>query len=368
MAVAAVAGPAAWGQAAPVATEASAQPPASNAPTVLQAGSTLVLVPVTVRTKANDPVFTLTAKDFLVTDDGVEQSVQLEDDSGAEPLALVVVVETGGAGAGHLEDYRTLSTMVEQMVSGIEQHEVAVVDFDSEPELLQGFTPDMDLAGKALNGLEAGDDGAAVLDALGFAVTLLRHQPTKYRRAILLVSETVDQGSKMKLNDAVRVLTDTNTAIYSVGFSSTRSGLGHEASKLSDDTPGPPGGCMSRDPDAVQDPTYSRAKQTLDCAALLLPPIRLAMMAALVATNALKKNVPETVAALTGGEYVSFKNAKGLEKGVMAISNNLPNRYVLRFSPVSAQPGMHVLGVKLRDPAGLVVTARGSYWADPTTH
>ncbi len=358
---------------------------------MLQAGSTLVLVPVTVRTKANEPVFTLTAKDFLVTDDGVEQAVKLEDDSGAEPLALVVVVETGGSGARHLEDYRTLATMVEQMVSGIEQHEVAVVDFDSEPELLQGFTPDMELAGKALNGLEAGDGGAAVLDALGFAVDMLRHEPTKYRRAVLLVSETVDQGSKLKLNDAVRVLTDTNTAIYSVGFSSTRSGLRHEAGamfgtqiggsdtgalSLSNPEPGPAKGCMSRSTDPVEGtdttadvpPVPGRLEQTYGCLALLLPPIRLARMAALAAANGLKSNVPETVAELSGGEYVSFKNAKGLEKGVMAISNNLPNRYVLRFSPVSSQPGMHVLGVKLRDPAGLVVTARGSYWADPTTH
>src|ERR1700730_14377576 len=60
--------------------------------TTLTARTTLVLVPALV-TKNGDPVFTLQAKDFVVTDDGVPQEVKLEEDTGGEPLALVVVVE-----------------------------------------------------------------------------------------------------------------------------------------------------------------------------------------------------------------------------------------------------------------------------------
>ena len=64
----------------------------------LRAGASLVLVPTTVRTKKGEPVFTLKAEDFNVTDDGVPQKVRLEEDSGALPLALVVVLEVGGSG------------------------------------------------------------------------------------------------------------------------------------------------------------------------------------------------------------------------------------------------------------------------------
>ena len=50
-----------------------------------------------VRTKAGELVFTLTANDFTLTDDGVEQKVTLEQDTDSEPLALVIAIETGGA-------------------------------------------------------------------------------------------------------------------------------------------------------------------------------------------------------------------------------------------------------------------------------
>lgn len=49
-----------------------AQAPAQTGP-VFRAGTTLVLVPALVRTKAGEPVFTLTADNFLLTDDDVPQ-------------------------------------------------------------------------------------------------------------------------------------------------------------------------------------------------------------------------------------------------------------------------------------------------------
>ena len=206
--------------------------------TTLSARSTLVLVPTTVRTKAGEPVFTLEAKDFVVTDDGVPQKVRLEEDSGALPLALVVVVEAGGDGANKLDEYSGLGTMVEA-IAGAVPHKVALVGFDSEPALVQPWTESFERMDKSLADLGPGDGKDAVLDALAFAVDLLKKQPAGYRRAILLVSETVDHGSKTRLNDALRAVSDTNTVIYSLGFSSTRSEVKDEAAKLNGTEPGP---------------------------------------------------------------------------------------------------------------------------------
>ena len=61
------------------------------------------MVPVLVTTKAGKVVFELTADDFLVTDNGVPQHVALDPETDSQPLALAIVVETGGAGAHHLE-------------------------------------------------------------------------------------------------------------------------------------------------------------------------------------------------------------------------------------------------------------------------
>ena len=74
--------------------------------------------------------------------------------------------------------------------------------------------------------------------------------------------------------------------------------------------------------------------------------------------------MPETAAKLTGGEYFHFENQKGLEKGLQAISNRLPNRYFLSFQPVQPHAGLHAIGVELKDYSGLVVEARKSYWAE----
>jgi hypothetical protein len=207
--------------------------------------SNLVMVPVFVKTDYGQVVFGLGANDFLLTDNGVSQLLTLEEDTDSQPLALAIVVQTGGAGARHLADYQALDSILDALIGNVE-HRVAVIGFDGTPHLVIPFTPNTEDASGALAILSAGDHHAAILDAVAFAVAQLREQPTSYRRAILLVSETIDQGSATTLDEALRLVSDTNTAIYTFGFSSTRSAVSHEASKLSSKDPGPAHGCLSR--------------------------------------------------------------------------------------------------------------------------
>ncbi|MGD0761457.1 MAG: hypothetical protein ABR921_21370 [Candidatus Sulfotelmatobacter sp.] len=131
----------------PVALAQTSTPPTStvtSANPVLSARSNLVLVPALVRTKSGELVFTLTAKDFTITDDGVEEKVALEENTDDEPLALVIAVETGGGGARQLDKYQRLATTIEAVVGNV-PHRIAVVGFDSAPTLLQDFTSDLDV-------------------------------------------------------------------------------------------------------------------------------------------------------------------------------------------------------------------------------
>jgi VWFA-related protein len=346
--------------------------PTPNTPSV-RTESNVVLVPALVRNAKGELVFTLKAGDFRLTDDGVEQPLTLDEDTGSEPLALVVAVESGGAGRTKLESYRHLSTVIEAVVGAV-PHRVAVVEFDSTPSLLLGFTSDADAAGASLDDLDAGDKGGAILDAIKFSVDLLRRQPPNYRRAILLISETNDRGSQTQLEDALRAIAETNTAIYSLGFSSGKADAAHYADRelpihtgpdgvvLANSHPGPPHGCMGKDPDP--DATTNKAAQAFDCLGLLAPPLALAKMAAIRAADGLQRNVPETVAQLTGGEYFRFENSRGLVRDLLTISNHVPNRYVLSFQPASPHAGFHAVELKLKDHPGLHVTARSGYWAD----
>jgi VWFA-related protein len=366
----------------PLALAQSPVPAVQQSP-VITSSSTVVLVPAMVTTAKGEPVFTLAANDFTLTDDGVAQSLTLEEDSGEEPLALVVAIQTGGGGARQLSKYRNLPLLIETIVGNV-PHQIALVTFDSVPKLRQDFTADSAPFEEALHNLGPGDSGAAILDTLGYAVTILKDQPPKYRRAILLISETLDRGSHLKLEDSLREISDTNTAIYSLGFSSIKSEASRRSGEaFSNSTPGPRHGCMAKDTnvattttdDSSADPAEGAgsapsrtprqvANQAYDCLSLLAPPLALAKMAVIAATNGLQRNVPETVADMTGGEYFQFKDARGLERDLETISNHVPNRYMLSFHPQSPHSGLHAVSLRLKNYPNLELSARASYWVD----
>jgi hypothetical protein len=389
--------------------------------TPLKVSAQLVLVPALVREKSGALVYTLAAKDFVLTDDGIPQRVRLEQDIGGEPLALVVVMEADAARQSTgwkptdrnqpANRFTHLSTLVEGIVGNVAK-KIAVVEFDRRVQLVEDFTPNMDAVESALADAsedENSDGGAAILDGLGFAVEMLKKQPTSYRRAILLLSETNDRGSQLPLAKAIRAVSDTNTTIYSVAFSSGKvasSEYGHKwlptkqakprmkpgapppppgslpgssygtALKmmldymttgvfLENTEPYPPGGCFAKDPDAKQ--PQNKASRIYDCLGQLAPPLALAKMAALAATDGIRMNVPKTVAEMTGGEYYGFNGEKSLETALTTIANHVPNRYLLSFQPHDPHPGIHALELKLPEYPGVEVTARSSYWADVET-
>ena len=331
-------------------------------PPNLTVRSNLVEVPALVKTRAGQVVFDLTTADFALTDNGVPQRLTLEPDTDSQPLALAICVETGGAGIRHLEDYRGLDAILEALIGNVE-HRVAVIGFDSTPRLLLPFTPDTTKASDELSMLQPGDSEAAILDGVAFAVEQLRTQPRRFRRAILLFSETIDHGSTTALGSTLRLIGDTNTALYSFAFSSTHAAVSHEASGFNRDEQGPPHGCFSREgADAEYDGHYSR--QVLDCLSQLAPPLRLATMTFLTARNALRTNTAASLAQLTGGEFTRFSNARELRGRLISLSRDVLNRYVLSFRPASPTPGPHALRLSLTTRPQLVLTSRTVYWID----
>ncbi|HEY4355048.1 MAG TPA: VWA domain-containing protein [Acidobacteriaceae bacterium] len=386
-------------------------------PNALQVRSNLVVLPALVKDKAGKLVYTLQASDFVLTDDGVPQKLSLEEDTGGEPLSLVVVIESGAANksAGwKLENRESDPNRLEILpglvdtVAGDVPRSIAVVGFDSHPQLLQGFTGDMAAVGESIRDFTSeddGDHGAAILDALSFAVKLLRQQPTGGRHAILLVSETNDRGSETPLAEAVRLLAETNTTIFSVAYSTgaaEASRYGHkelptkraqhpmtgstppvpihgapnsaaEAALayltggvfLENPDPNPAGGCFSQDSRPEADQAQSKKERAYDCLGQLAAPLALAKMAAIAARDGIRQNTPKAVARLTGGEYFAFNDPRSLERDLLTISNHLPNRYVLSFAPHEPHPGIHALELRVPGLQGVQVTARASYWANP---
>jgi hypothetical protein len=90
-------------------------------------------------------------------------------------------------------------------------------------------------------------------------------------------------------------------------------------------------------------------------------------MAFLVARNALRTNAAEAVAQLTGGEFFHFHEGKDLKAGLIAVSNDVPNYYILSFRPTALTPGLHALHLVIKDSPKLVIKSRSEYWMDSDT-
>ena len=301
--------------------------------------STLVLVPVLVRTAGAQPVFNLQASDFRVTDNGVPQAVQTEE-AGREPVELVVLLQTGGAAQRQFANYRALGTMLDTLL-GSAAHRVALVTFDSRPEELWNFPKRTDGLASEFADPTTGDGGAAILDAVNYGIDLLQAQPSG-RRIILLLSQPQDEGSTTRAEDAVRRLGESNTTIYSVTFSPEKAWLKDQFR-----------GNRHGNPPYQMSPDHPPILGTFDVGTPLS-----------MAAKALRHDTAAELAQLSGGEHLRFGDKNDLERKLMELGNEIPNEYLLSFRPVNPQPGLHRLTVEaLKQPASVTVSARSSYWA-----
>jgi VWFA-related protein len=328
---------------------------AAFAQTTLHTTTTLVVVPTLVETPDRELVYSLRADDFLLTDNGVPQKVTLEEEA-KRPLSLVVLMQTGGDGRGQFPSYEHLDTMIASLL-GKAPNEVSIVNFDSRPEAASPFTSNVAEWRDAIDHPDDGDHGAAIFDGLAYGLDLLQKRPAGNRRAILLISQEHDVGSKTSLKEIVRDVGETNTAIYSMTFSAEKTALRHEFKD-----PGP-----SKKPITVGNVTpptvgtYPKGGDTGSPAELkayfnLSEPLRLIL-------GAMSKNTSAEVAALSGGEWSSFDNRGELAQDLGSLTNHLRNSYVLSFTPTSSEPGLHTIAVRVAHHPELKVSTRSSYWA-----
>jgi VWFA-related protein len=326
-----------------------------------RAESTVVLAPALVTKKSGEIIYGLTAKDFIVEEEGEEQSITLDEAPGIGKISLVVAVQLGGsaylhfdAGPVYSNSQRLrkqkaalggLGTMVENFVGG-GTGEAAIVVFDSRISLLQDFSNDLSAAAEKLDRLHGtGSPGAAILDAISYSLDLLSSRPPDRLRILLLISETRDHGSKTaKLEDVVKQAAASNALVYSIAFHPLRSELIRD---LKGQNPAP----------AHTVPLPGLMPQSASSGFNLLGPLLL------LAVNSLAKNSARPLADLTGGEYRTFANKRSFDANLGLLANHLHNRYLISFQPKNLHHGAHAIRVRLRNPRpDVVVLARSSYW------
>jgi VWFA-related protein len=295
----------------------------------LRTQANVVLVPTTVQTRHGDVLYALKPEQFVVEDNGVPQTIHLDEDTDGLGLSLAVVVQCSRSAGVEYAKLSGLGSMVDG-IAGDAPREVAIITYGSAPMLLGDFSSSTDAMGKALSQLEPCEDpGASTLDAVAYATRLLEARQNHFRHAILLVSETRDHGSKARPAEVIAELGRTNTVVDSVAFGPGKT-------------------------EVLSDLRYGGGSG----------PIGLLVMA----VNAVKKNAAHELAALSGGEYINFTTQKGFDQGLHQLSNHIHNYYLLSFQPHadasgSPSPGMHSIRVRIPDYPKARIRFRESYFA-----
>jgi VWFA-related protein len=337
-----------------------------NAQAKLKVQVALVNMPVTVRNAKGDMVNDLDAKDFRITDNGVEQKIS-HFDLGGDPISLVILIETSSRIEPLLPGMRKTGILFTQTVMGPEG-EAAVVGFNDAVDKLQDFTSDGDAIENVVANLRTGTSGSRLYDAMAVGVDMLSGrmpQPTAdrpgRRRVMLVMSETVDAGSEAKLGEVLRKAQLANVTIYSVGLSTTRSEL---KGKPRDNQPTPiaPPGIMTlpAPPGTVQTP----AGQDI-ASASGVDLLGLAIWAVQHADNKVKDHAMEVACVATGGMHLSTYKDRTIEKVIDEIGGELHSQYTISYAPSDSDAiGYHEIKVDV-DRKNLKVRTRPGYYVGP---
>jgi VWFA-related protein len=297
-----------------------------DAPTI-RVTTNEVLVPTLVeRPHGGGIVYGLKPADFVVEDNGVPQKIRVQEEMDTAPVALVMAIEEGRTGGLEFDKEAKLGPLLEYFLSD-QRSQVALVGFSSKPRLICDYTHSEDQMSEALQHLEYGDGGAAILDTISYGVDLLETQPKEYRRVLLLISEERDHGSKhTKPEQLISKIGRSDVLVLSVSFSPFKTEL-------------------------IHDVKAAGADNTIDMVSTLV-----------AAVQAFKKNVSKQIAAMSGGEYMTFTMDRTFEARVLEAAKEARNRYLITFSPSDPTPGLHSLRVRTTEDYGARIVARANYW------
>jgi VWFA-related protein len=342
----------------------------ADKPSTLKVTVKVVNVPTTVRDKHGKIISNLGKDDFALEEDGRPQTVRYFAHDTDLPLTLGLLVDTSMSQRRVLEQERHASySFLDQMLH--QSKDVAfVIHFDHEVELLQDLTSDRQKLESALQSLQIGQPdygnnnggnqggngggtngggypggrgqgqhhgsggggGTELYDAAYLASDELMKKQ-QGRKALIILSDGVDRGSKTGLQTAIETAQKADTVVYSILFKDdegyggggfNRGGFG--------------GGGMGRRGGGSRYPQEARPDG---------------------------KKILEQISKETGGRLFEVSKKQPIEKIYEAIAEDLRNQYNLGYTPDPAdvEGSYHTISLKTRQK-DLVVQAREGYYAN----
>jgi VWFA-related protein len=177
----------------------------------------LVELHVTVRDKTGRFVKDLNKDDFSLQEDGRPQTILHFSQESNQPLKIGLLVDTSRSQIWVLEPERKASfTFLDQVLRSDDS--AFVLHFDTQVELLQGFTSSREALAKALDALKIPRRASTLLfDAVRQASEELMKRQNG-RKAFIVLSDGGDLHSKVSIQTAIEYAQRADTLIYSVLF------------------------------------------------------------------------------------------------------------------------------------------------------
>ncbi len=221
------------------AQDTPAAKPASS-PATISVDARLVNLPVVVRDKKGALVQNLTKDDFTLQVDGHPQTIRYFDIDANLPLALGLLVDTSLSQRDVIDEERTASGIFLDQMLKTPKDQAFVVQFARQTELLQDLTNSRPKLQAALREIDTpspsnqstttsddsdnnqssghrGHGGTVLYDAAFLASDELMAKQ-KGRKALIILSDGVDNGSKETLVSAIEAAQRADTTIYAIYF------------------------------------------------------------------------------------------------------------------------------------------------------
>jgi VWFA-related protein len=331
----------------------------------------VVNVFATVRDKHGQIVPTLSKDDFLLQVDGHPQAIRYFARETDLPLTLGLLVDSSVSQRRVLEEERTASYDFLADVMREDRDKAFVINFDSESVLLQDVTnskqklqtalervqvaqPDQNGGYGGGGGYPGGGSypgggghggwhrpaGTTLYDAVFLASDELMAKQ-QGRKALILLTDGVDQGSKYTLNRAIEAAQRSDTMVYSILFADPYAysrGMGGGYPGRRGGWNGPWGGPAG-------------------------PPMGGPQYPGPMESHPDGKRVLQRLSQETGGHFFEVTKKESVAEIYKQVQDELRNLYSLGFSPAKAEESGSYHKIQLATkPKNLVVQTRQGYY------
>jgi VWFA-related protein len=300
----------------------------------LRIDTNLISVPVIVSDRQGRYVPGLGVQDFTLYDNRIAQQISFFD-AAEEPLNVVLLLDTSRSTEGVLGDIRKAArSFLKELRT---QDRAMIVSFDYAIHKLSPLTNDRKVLESAIKHAEVGEYLGTLLNDAVMEITAAVLQPITGRKAIMLLTDGEDVGSRTWDSELISSVSEADAMIYSVFYESGmprgfgarppfpgrrggvfgRPGRGRPFNAFPAQRPGEPGQRRER-----------RQERSAEAAALLT-----------------------TLSAATGGRFYRSK-VTDLRQTFALVADELRYQYRLGFYPdKTTQDGsLHSLKVKVDRP------------------